>query len=160
MRPGAGAVRSSQGPHPVALRVVLQLAQAQFLQQGRQVDPEPAAEALLEAVPATDWVVRGPAPRLHRPFLRRLLLVGSAQFDPAPLVLKHAVEIVDAAGVEEQQVLPTVQTRTWMPVPFVGMDRVLRRPGRRISFPGVVLGAVAIRRQPPSRPRKLAWAGG
>ena len=45
-------------PHAIVLWVVLQLAQAQLLHQRRKVDAESAAQALLQTIPAADWIVR------------------------------------------------------------------------------------------------------
>ncbi len=49
----------SLGAHPVVLRIVLELRQAQRLQHGRQVHAEASAQPLFEAVPALDRVVGG-----------------------------------------------------------------------------------------------------
>jgi hypothetical protein len=43
--------------HPVVLRVVLDLGQAEDLHERRHVHSEPPAQTFLEAVPATDWVL-------------------------------------------------------------------------------------------------------
>src|SRR5207253_10688393 len=87
------------GAHPVVLRVVGQFGQAQRLEERRHVDAEPAAEALLETVPAAYRVARRAAPCLDRPVRRRFLLVRAAQRHPVTVLLEHRVEIVDRAQV-------------------------------------------------------------
>ena len=64
-----GRPTPSDGPHLVVLRVVGQLGQSERLHQRRHVDAEPAAQALLEPVPATERVVgaTGPTPRRSPP---------------------------------------------------------------------------------------------
>ena len=64
-RPAARSRRHSRAdllerPHPVVPRVVLDLGEAELLEQRRQVHPEPSAEPFLEPVPAAHRVVGRP----------------------------------------------------------------------------------------------------
>src|ERR1700730_2818344 len=85
----------SDRPHLVVAGVMGDLGQAEFLEQRRQVHPEPAAVPVAQAVPAPDRVVRGPSPRLHRALGGRLLLVGRAERNPAALLGEPGVQVVD-----------------------------------------------------------------
>ena len=70
--PPAFARRGSGRPHAVVARLVLHLGEPERLEHRRDVVGEPPAQSLLEAVPAADRVVGGPAPGLHGAFRRRL----------------------------------------------------------------------------------------
>src|SRR4051812_42795802 len=83
--------------HAVVARVVLDLRQPELLEHGRDVHPEPAAQALLQAVPAADRVRLAAAPRLDRPLRRRLALVGAPERHPVARLLEHRVQILDRA---------------------------------------------------------------
>src|SRR5271165_7199416 len=84
-------------PHPVVAGIVGDLGEAEFLEQRRQVHPEPAAVTAAQAVPAADGVIGGPSPRLHRPLGGGLLLVGRAERNPVALGGQPGVQVVDAA---------------------------------------------------------------
>ena len=58
---------------------MLELAQAEFFHQGRDVDAKAPTQALLEAIPATHWIGFGTAPAFNSAVLGGLLLVGSAE---------------------------------------------------------------------------------
>ena len=94
--------RRSARPHAVVARLVLDLCEPELLEHRRDVVGEPPAQSLLEAVPAADRVVRGPAPGLHGAFRRRLLLVGAAQRHPVACRDEHGVQVLDAAQVVAQ----------------------------------------------------------
>ncbi len=94
---------SSCRPHPVVLGVVGELDQAERLEQRRHVDAEPAAEALLEAVPATQRVVGRATPRLDAsPRVPVFCSSAPPSGIQSPCSLEHLVEVVDRAGVVQQ----------------------------------------------------------
>ena len=86
---------SSDRADPVVAGVVLELDQAEPLEQRREVHPEPAAVALALAVPAAHRVVLGPAERLDGALGRGLLLVGGPQRHPVALLLQPRRQVVD-----------------------------------------------------------------
>ena len=88
--------------HAVVARVVLDLGQAETLEDRRDVVAESAPQALLQPVPPADRIVRRAGPRLDRSVRRRLLLVGVAQRDPVAARAQHRAEIVDCAQVVAQ----------------------------------------------------------
>src|SRR5205814_1304097 len=69
--------RRLQRPHPVVLRVVLDLGQMQGLQDRRNVHAEPTAQSFLQTVPPADRVFRGPSPGFDRAVHCRLQLAGA-----------------------------------------------------------------------------------
>src|SRR5439155_5196042 len=86
-----------QCPHPVVPGVVLDFRETQRLQQRRHVHAEAPAQALLHSVPATDGVVRRPAPGLDGPLDRWPLLIGAPKRHPVPVRLQHRVQIIDGS---------------------------------------------------------------
>src|SRR3954453_23910277 len=91
--------RSLDGAHAVRARLRLDLGQAELGHERRHVHPEAAAQALLQAVPAADRVVRRACPRLDRALGGRLLLVAGPERHPVAVRFQHLVEILDAAQV-------------------------------------------------------------
>jgi two-component system OmpR family sensor kinase len=92
----AGAARGGlDRAHPVVAGVVGEFGQAERLQQRGQVQAEPAAVALAQAVPAADRVVGRPAPGLDRALGGGLVLVGRAERDPVALLGQPFVQVVD-----------------------------------------------------------------
>jgi len=81
---------------------VLDLGQAQRLEHRRDVVPEPAPQALLEAVPASDGIVGRSSPRLDGPCLGRFLLVGVPERHPVAELGQHRVQVLDARQVVPQ----------------------------------------------------------
>src|SRR5262249_37617595 len=79
-------------PHSMAFGVVLELAEAQRFHEWRNIDAEASPKALLEAVPTTDRIVRGPPPGLDGPLLGGFLLVRPAELDPISGRLEHGVQ--------------------------------------------------------------------
>ena len=153
-RPGGlrrGSPRSDR-PHPVVLRLVGELGQAERLEQRRHVDAEPAAEALLEAVPAADRVVRRAAPGLDRALGCRLLLVGAAEWHPVAVGLEPRVEVVDGPQVvAELRAADLAHDRRWIGG-LVAPHRVLGRARRRLQPPRILARALP-RRHPRSLQR-------
>src|SRR5436309_15855005 len=94
--------RRLQRPHPVVLRVVLDLGQMQGLQDRRNVHAEPTAQSFLQTVPPADRVFRGPSPGFDRAVHCRLLLVCGPQEHPVAVGLEHLMQVVDAPEVVEQ----------------------------------------------------------
>ena len=88
------------------LRGLSSTGEPQHSHHRRDVDAEPAAQSLLQPVPAADGVVRGARPRFHRSLGGRLLLVGGAEEHPVAVGLEHRVEIVQAANVVAELRLP------------------------------------------------------
>src|ERR1700730_1129701 len=83
VNPGHSRVgRILAGPHTVIAGVVLDLGQAQRFHDRRDVVAEPAAEPLLQAVPATNRAVRRARTGFDGAARRRLLLVGVTQRHP------------------------------------------------------------------------------
>src|SRR5262245_12003286 len=83
----------------IVLRVVLDLGQAQGLQQRRHIHRETAAQAFLEPVPATDRVVRRASPRLNSSWRCWFLLICAAQRHPVAVLLEHRLQIPDGTKV-------------------------------------------------------------
>ena len=93
---------------------------------GRHVVREAPAQALLEAVPAADRIVRGPAPGLHGVVGGRLLFVGAAQRHPVAAFFEHGLQIGEATQADSAA--PSCRPRRRGPA-----DRPPRRdtPGTR-----------------------------
>ena len=92
----------SQGAHPVVARFVFHFGQPEALHQRWDVHPDPAAQALLQAVPPTERVVGRAGPGLHRARPRRLLLVGGAEFHPPAVLAQQRQQVVDDTRVVQQ----------------------------------------------------------
>jgi len=84
----------SERAHPVVARVVLQLGEAERLEQGWQVHPEAPAQTLLQPVPATDRIVFRAAPGLDGAGCGGLLLVGRAERYPITALLQPCMQII------------------------------------------------------------------
>src|SRR5260370_41481785 len=96
------ARRILDGPHAVIAGVMLDLGQAQRFHDRRDVVAEPAAEPLLQAVPATNRVVRRAPPGFDGAVRRWLLLVGVTQRHPVAALLQHRVQVLDAPKLVAQ----------------------------------------------------------
>lgn len=111
MPPSPGP-EGSERPHLVVTGVVGDLGEAERLEQRRQVHGEPATVTVAQAVPPTDRIVRGPAPRLDRAWPGLFLLVGCSERDPVALRDKPRVQVLDGRSLYLKVVEPTWQTRT------------------------------------------------
>jgi hypothetical protein len=132
-----------EGPHLVVLGVVGHLGQAECLEEWRHVHAEPAAEPLLESVPAADRVRFGPAPGFHRAVRRRFLLVGAAEGHPVAVRLEHRVQVIDGPGVVEELGPADLADDHRRRRRVVAIHRVLGRARRGLESPRVFLGAGA-----------------
>src|ERR1700683_877668 len=90
---------SADRSYLVVAGVVGEFGQAEFFQQWRQVHAEPPAVAVAQSVPAADWIVRRPSPRLDRAIGRRFLLIRRAEGNPAVLLRKPRGEVLDRPQV-------------------------------------------------------------
>src|SRR5215472_8924512 len=150
------------GAHPVVAGVVLDLGQAQHLEDRRHVVAEPAAKPLLRAVPAAHRVAGRPAPGLDRALGGLLLLVGVAQRHPVAALLQHRVQILDAAKLVAQLGGADLDDQRRGIGSLVAPGLEVGLPGRRGQDPriaggtGAGGGAAAHRGVPPIRTRTLA----
>src|SRR3977135_299735 len=97
-RPASRSLR----PHPIVLRIVLELAETECLHERRNVDPESSAQTFLQTVPTANRVFRRTPPGFDRSLLSRFLLFGSTKFHPISGCFEHGMEVVDAASVVEK----------------------------------------------------------
>src|SRR5258706_11969778 len=130
-------------PHPVVLRIVLELGQPERLEQRRHVDAEAAAQPLLGPVPAAHRVLLAAPPRLDRAVGRRLLLVGAAQRHPLALLLEHGVQILHGPPLVAQLRAADLAHKRGRLLGVVAPHLVVGRAWRSLQLPGVVLGALA-----------------
>ena len=73
----------------------------------QKIDFEAAAQALLQAIPATDRVRFRTPPGLYGSFFGWLLLIGSAKFHPVARLLEHGMQVVNAPVSYTHLTLPT-----------------------------------------------------
>src|SRR5687767_1146110 len=137
------ARRSSDRTHAVVLRVVLDLGEAEGLEDRGDVHAEAAAEAFLEAVPAADRVLGGAAPRFDGALGRGLLLVGAAEGHPVAVLLQHRVEVLDAAEVVAELGLADLADQRGRVEGLVAEDHEVRAAARGLQLPGFLARAGA-----------------
>src|SRR3954452_23704448 len=89
----------SDRSHAVVAGVVLDLGPTEVLQHRRDIVPEAAPQALLEAVPAADGIVGAAGPGLDGAVGCGLLLVGIAQRLPLIPIDQHGPEGLEAPEV-------------------------------------------------------------
>ncbi len=89
----------SESAHSIVLRIVLDLGQSHRFHHRWHVHAEAAAKTLLQAIPATHWILRRASPGFNCTFGRSLLLVRAAQQHPISVLLERSVKIIDAAEI-------------------------------------------------------------
>src|SRR5207245_4349143 len=132
-----------EGAHSIVLRVVLDLREAEHLEDRRHVHPEASAQTFLQAVPALDRILWRSPPRLDGALGRRLLLVGTPEEHPVAVLLQHRVQIVNGPEVVAQLRLADDAYDGGRIGIFGAIHLVIGRSTRRLQLPRLRFGALA-----------------
>src|SRR5271157_4738728 len=134
-----GGRTASEGTHPVVPCVVGDFGQAERLEEGREVHAEPPPVPLVEAVPATERVLRRASPRLARALGSRLLLVRRPERDPVALLRQPGVQVLDRPQVVGELGGADLADQHRRLRVLVLVHRVLRAPRWGLQHPRVLL---------------------
>ena len=135
---------------------MFKLAEPQFLHKRRNIDAESSPQTCLPAVPSAYRVARRPPPGLDGTFLRRLLLVRTAKFNPSARGLQHGVKIVDAARIVFENGFTDSADKDGLPIVLFRVHRELGRPGWRFEVPRILFCTIQ-RIHKDSIPGDVRW---
>src|SRR5262249_46362016 len=130
--------------HAVVPRLMFDFGQAEALQHGRNIVCEAPAQALLQAVPAADGILRVTRPSFDGARGRALLFVGAAERHPVRALDEHRVEIVETPQLITQLRLADLHDERGRIRLLVAVGGVFGSAARRLERPRI--GARALTR--------------